>query len=384
MRLKSIFFLFFIFISHLSAKNTASQTKTICLNMIVKDESQVIKRSLASVKNIIDYWVIVDTGSTDETKNIIKECLKDIPGELHERPWVNFEYNRNEALSLAKNKGNYLLFIDADEQLDSSEALKTISLDKDFYFISVHQSYTDFHRIFLINNALKWSWQGVLHEELISTEAKNFEILDGVSLLATFQDGHRTQDPEKHLKDAQILEAAIQKDPENRRYVSFLAQTYLVAKDYQSALKNFKKRISMGGCEEETFWALYQIGCLQELLDHPHEEIVDSYCKAYAFRPSRAEPIFQLAYRFYKSKNYVLGYTLSKLALSIPYPTNDSIYVIRPIYDYQLRLLMANCAHQLGKFEEAISSYKTILSTKNLPETVRQETTHCLLKEPPL
>ena len=64
--------------------------KTLCLNMIVKNESHVIKRCLDSVKPIIDYWVIFDTGSTDGTQRIIQEVLKDIPGQLHERPWVNF------------------------------------------------------------------------------------------------------------------------------------------------------------------------------------------------------------------------------------------------------------------------------------------------------
>ena len=78
--------------------------QTICLNMIVKDEKDVICRCLASVKPVIDYWVIVDTGSSDGTQEIIRAFMKEIPGELHERPWINFGHNRNEALELAKGK----------------------------------------------------------------------------------------------------------------------------------------------------------------------------------------------------------------------------------------------------------------------------------------
>ena len=54
---------------------------TICLNMIVKNESKIMKRLLDSVYKIIDYWVIVDTGSTDHTKELIKEYFaeKNIP-----------------------------------------------------------------------------------------------------------------------------------------------------------------------------------------------------------------------------------------------------------------------------------------------------------------
>jgi len=97
--------------------------KTICLNMIVKDENHVITRCLESVKSLIDYWVIVDTGSQDGTQDTIKNFLKDIPGELYERPWVNFGHNRNEALALAQDKSDYILFIDADDQLVFSEEL---------------------------------------------------------------------------------------------------------------------------------------------------------------------------------------------------------------------------------------------------------------------
>src|SRR5260370_14238085 len=90
----------------------------ICLSMIVKNEAPVIRRCLESVRPIIDRWVIVDTGSTDGTQDIIHECLKDLPGELHERPWRDFAHNRSEALALARPQGDYSLIIDADDTLD--------------------------------------------------------------------------------------------------------------------------------------------------------------------------------------------------------------------------------------------------------------------------
>src|SRR5262249_23581331 len=96
--------------------NAAGQS--ICLNMIVRNEAPVIRRCLASVRPLIDHWVIVDTGSTDGTQDIIREYLRDLPGELHERPWQNFPHNRNEALALARGRADYTFFIDADELLE--------------------------------------------------------------------------------------------------------------------------------------------------------------------------------------------------------------------------------------------------------------------------
>ncbi len=90
---------------------------TICLNMIVKNEAHIIAETLDSVAPHISSWVIVDTGSTDGTQDLIRNHMAGlgIPGELYERPWRNFGHNRTEALHLAQGHGDYIWAIDADE-----------------------------------------------------------------------------------------------------------------------------------------------------------------------------------------------------------------------------------------------------------------------------
>jgi hypothetical protein len=53
-----------------------------------------------------------------------REHLKDLPGELHERPWRDFAYNRSEALTLARPHGDYTLIIDADDVLEFGEEFR--------------------------------------------------------------------------------------------------------------------------------------------------------------------------------------------------------------------------------------------------------------------
>ena len=142
----------------------AADKPTVCLNMIVKNETEVIRRCLGSSKPLIDYWVIVDTGSTDGTQEMIKDFMKDIPGELHERPWKNFAHNRNEALELAKGKADYVLIIDADDVFEYPSDYKWPELKMDGYFIQVQDCGTNYERFHLISNHIKWKWEGVLHE----------------------------------------------------------------------------------------------------------------------------------------------------------------------------------------------------------------------------
>lgn len=338
--------------------------------MIVKNESRVIARCLESLKPLIDAWVIVDTGSEDGTQEIVREILKDKPGQLYERPWVNFAHNRNEALQLSRGQGDYFLMIDADEEFQLSPAFTLPSLDKDCYFITVREEGADHQRICLINSKLPWRWEGVLHESLVCEDARTFDLLEGIVNISRSNEGERSQNPQKYLKDALILEEALLRDPGNTRYLFYLAQTYYNAKEYALSLKTYQKRALMDGWDEEIFWSLYQIGVLQELLGKDAKTIVDQYSAAYQYRPTRMEPLYRLATFFLRHEEHLLGYLVAKEALRIPLPT-DHVFVERWIYNYGAWLTLANCAHALKKYDEAAQACLQILSQKDLPEPLR-------------
>ncbi len=346
--------------------------RTICLNMIVKDEKEAIESCLSSIKNLIDYWVIVDTGSTDGTQDIIRAYLKDIPGELHERPWVDFGHNRNEALALAKGKGSYLLFIDADETLNLHPHFIKPSLDKDCYYAFVQTQTNIGQRILLINNEIEWQWKGVLHESIVRPYVRSLEVLTNLTILATSDEGARAKDPKKHHKDAELLEQALQKEPMNSRYVFYLAQSYVNAHEYALALKNYEKRSTMGETGYEVFWSLYSIGMLQQQLGMDLEMVLKSFQKAHEYRKDRAEPIYRLAKIHHQLKNDTLAYNLLKTALAFPLPL-DTGYIEHWIYDFGLLLVLADCAQALGKYQEAEAAYQQLLLKNTLPSLAREE-----------
>ncbi len=364
------FYLYIIFLFTALPLAAEEPKKTVCLNMIVKNESKVIKRCLATVKPLINYWVIVDTGSSDGTQEMIKEFMKDIPGELHERPWKNFGHNRNEALQLAKGKSDYVLFIDADEVFAYGKDFKLPPLNNDFYYFTTEYGGTSYARVQLINNHLDWKWEGVLHEAVTSPAAKSVSTIEGIKNIVN-TDGARSTDPQKYQKDAQILEAALLEEPNNSRYVFYLAQSYRDSQNYKESIKNYEKRIAMGGWDEEVFYSMLQIAVMQEILEMPEETIVDSLYKAYHYRPTRAEPLYRLANYYRRKGDYARGYLISSIGKAVPFPS-DVLFVEKWVYDYGIPLEHSICAYWIGKYDECQQTCQAMLANPKLPENIKQ------------
>ena len=141
---------------------------SICLNMIVKNESKIIKRLLKSILPIIDTYCICDTGSTDNTIQIIKEFFNKnkIDGKIIENPFKNFCYNRNHSLNACYGMSDYILLLDADMVLNIKNFNKNILIDN--YVIYILQGSNDFYykNIRIIKNNKDFKYYGVTHEYL--------------------------------------------------------------------------------------------------------------------------------------------------------------------------------------------------------------------------
>jgi glycosyltransferase involved in cell wall biosynthesis len=363
---KHLIVLFFVVCTSLCA---SEEKQTVCLNMIIKDETDVICRCLASAKPLIDYWVIVDTGSTDGTQEMVKEFMKDIPGELHERPWKNFAHNRNEALQLAKGKGDYLLFIDADETFQYEPGFRFPNLDRDAYFLTTSFGGMNYGRLLLVRSTKNWQWRGVLHEALYMDESYLPGHLEGIINFVR-SDGARSKDPLKYHKDASVLELALKEDPANTRYQFYLAQSYKCAGDLDKALVNYRKRIEMGGWDQELFWSKYQVALLLDEMKAPSDEVIKAYYEAYVSRPSRIEPLYYLANYYRRQGNVAAAYTISSLAAKIPL-SQDLLFVQKWMTDYGIPIEQSVAAYWLGKFDECLKGSLKILDQKDLPENIR-------------
>ena len=191
----------------------------LCLNMIVKNESHIIKNTLIKLlkKVKFGYWVISDTGSTDNTKELITEFFKEegIPGELFDDEWKDFGHNRTVALDHAFGKSKYLMVFDADDEICGDFVLP--ELTKDSYHLQFGDANgTSYTRTQFINNKKKWKYVGVLHETITSIEPTHgMEIITGNYYTVSGKNGDRSLDVNKYFKDAMILEKAYEEAIKN-------------------------------------------------------------------------------------------------------------------------------------------------------------------------
>jgi glycosyltransferase involved in cell wall biosynthesis len=336
--------------------------------MIVKNEAQVVRRCLDSVRPIIDTWVIVDTGSSDGTQLIIKEHFRDIPGMLYEHPWRNFGHNRTEALALARNKADYVLVFDADDVLLVQRGFAMPQLTLDAYSLAIQLGDTIYWRACIVSTRLAWRYVGVLHEYLACDGEHRRERLSGLTIAAGVGGGRSRglSAAEKYTKDAGILERALVDEPDNSRYVFYLAQSYRDAGRLRKSLKIYERRAAMGGWDEEVWYSLFEVGKLSERLEQPPATVTERYLAAYQFRPQRAEPLVELARYYRERKQYALAHLFALRAINIPKPAD---YLFINVANYEWRALdeFAIASYWIGDYARAQRACEKLLEDAALP-----------------
>jgi len=352
------------------------------LCMIVKDEEHVIERCLESIYKYIDYWVICDTGSTDKTKEVIQNFFdkKKIPGEIVDIPWEGFGKSRTKALECAEGKMEYAWMIDADDSVAGTPIIPK-NMNADAYNLKIKRGDYTWFRNHIFRLESKWRYEGVLHEYATcdAMDANNQVVikLDGNYHIEARTEGGRNVDvtpQEKYLKDAEVLLDALTNEnspyyePDNSRYLFYLAQSYFDCQEWELSKEWYIKRAQAGGWEEEVFYSMYRVGVLNCILERPWNEIQDAFLQAWSYRPCRAEPLHQISRLYRQNGNPRLGYLFAKQALSIPYPENDILFLTHDVYDWQCLDEIAACAFYLHNYDEGLAACKLLLENPRFPK----------------
>lgn len=339
---------------------------TICLCMIVKNESAVIERCIASVRDIVDTWIISDTGSTDGTQDLIRKAFDGVPGELHEDPWVNFGVNRTLNIERARGKADYLLLMDADMTIRQEGPLPSLSCAS---YMIPHAGSLSYRIKRLVRGDLHWRYEGVTHEYLTTDEEHEQENLDAL-VVEHFADGGSRHD--KFERDMALLSAEIERDPTNARSVFYLAQTMRDMGRTEEAIALYERRAGMGGWGEEVYYSLLQAGILKDKSgDWPGA--MDTLSRAWEQRPQRLEACFELVSRLRKRGNYRAGHAFACAGIDRAEP--DDILFTHPwVYKWGLLFEYSVVSYWVGDIQGSLEACDRLLSIPELPEAHRLQT----------
>ena len=334
----------------------------ITLSMIVKNEAHCIERCLNSVKSFISYWVISDTGSTDNTEEVVKNCLKDIPGEFVHNDWEDFSTNRNIALNFSRQHGDFSFIIDADDYIIADNNAFDDLQDIVYNVNILHGSIT-YQRPQLIHNSIITQYKGVLHEYMEMPRGTPTKTLEGCKMIFGAS-GARSKDPEKYLKDAMVFEKALEKDPNNSRYYFYAGQSYRDANQYEKAIEKYSIRAKMGGWIEEQYMALLEVAKLTALIDRNDTSKVESaFIAAYNLHPYRSESMYHLASYCRNQKMFDKAYFYAKIGSLINIPENG-LFVEYDCYNWKLQDELAISAYYIGKVQECKVANYLLLNNK--------------------
>lgn len=320
--------------------------------IMVKNEERNIAKTINSVKDAINGLVVLDTGCTDNTLDIIKEIVPN--AEIYEAEFKDFSETRNVLLRHCFGKSEFILLLDAGDEVHNTnillDHLKKIEHENNIGFIQnrfeiVSKTNSEnymFSRSCCIRNRPSIYYKYPVHELLQSSN----NLISDDSLIGSdyyfSQDRTNESSHHRYKRDSELLEAYPNKD---LRVHHYLSQTYSNMRDYQNLYRNAKetlKYVVEGKYIDYLFYAYVYLGvssahiCPSEARRH--------FLTAYKYSVNvmkRCEPLHLYAGHLYNCGRYHEAYLFAKAACAIPEPQKEHTrYFIVQKKHYEERWLL--------------------------------------------
>lgn len=347
------------------------------LVMIVKNSGDILRQCLSKNKKYIDHWTILDTGSTDNTPDIIREELKDIPGQLHFSDFTNFSEARNKAFDLASGTCKYMIVLDDSYEISKGDKLREYLQKTDIDVINLKIGYLTedsnqllnhyySHRITKTKSKIRYMYR--VHEVLdilkghISefVNEKHFYIIDNSNV------DHRYRTNARSKRDIEMLLLDHQDYPKDPRPIYYLARTHINIVKHDLAAQYCKQLIEMTNIREYLFYAEYNLILINFQKSDNRQEYELKLLELQKRYTDRAEPSYKLALSLYETSNLKKLEMIMDKLIQVPTPELGMTSMEYEIYGYGIPYLYVEIKLK-SKIPEKI--YQGVDVLKQLLET---------------
>lgn len=345
--------------------------------LIVKDEEKTLPRCLENLKEVADEIVIVDTGSTDRTKEVAREYTD----KIFDYEWGDdFSAARNFAFSKAES--GWICWLDADDyvQKEQADAIKNLTLNSNgtTAFAFPTHCLGDTGELLLINTRIRlvknrrsYRFRSRLHETLDlrgdDFQKVNLPIIHGGPEIAKFKDKSG-----QHDFNIRILLREIEEKPEDL-FVNFnLARAYKGAGRIQDAETRYKLVMTLDKFKSN-FRYLAALGLAELYLDEKeYDEAIDYGYEAIKCTNLRAEPFAVIGLAYFYKKVFHKAAAAFENALQLKPQFDTFIPLDLGVYNYKSWVNLGSCHFNLGQLDKAEECYEKALNYNPLLEDARR------------
>lgn len=358
--------------------NKLNYDNLIHLCIMVKNAGPQFEDTLKKNMKNIDRWTILDTGSTDQTIELVHNTLVGIKqGELYEEPFINFRDSRNKCLDLAGADCKFIMMLDDTYVIDGNlrEFLNIVRGDQysDSFTLFIKSDDTEYgsNRIIKSDSGLRYIYK--IHEVITDKDNKNVVIpIQTAKIIDKRFDYMEERTKNRKQLDLKLLYEEVEDDPNNPRTYYYLAQTYNQLEDYQKAFYYFMKRcefVNSGFLQERVDAAFEAARIANFKLNRPWEECLQLYERAFKIDETRPESLYFIGIHYYMEGNIIDAYKYLKRGFEIGYPYHCQ-YSLKPTLSFHFlpkfltRVCYQYCIEDF-KLGQASSEFFLINNTKD-------------------
>jgi hypothetical protein len=344
--------------------------KILELVMIVKNSGEVLRYCLQENKKWIDHWTIVDTGSIDNTIDIIKEELKDIPGNLYQEEFIDFSQARNKSLELSYKTCQYQIILDDSYVINGGEELRNLLEKSEFACHAIKiGNYengflnNDYFSKRIVKSSENLTYKYRLHEHIVVEEDKTHEIENINIFINDIKDQeHRLRTYNRHKKDIEFLLLDYEENPNDPRTLYFLAFTSFLLDRYDDSLKYYELLRKLNNIGElYLFSSIYESICIQFLQNNNEKQYEIDLLKCAKQFINRAEPGYKLVILYRDTNRLKEAEKIIDHIINFKKPKVINTVLESDIYEYGIQYLYVEIKLLVNKDTEAIRVLKELL-----------------------